>query len=252
MIKTRVIPCLLLKNHGFYKTIDFKNPRYLGDPINIVKLFNDKEAYELAILDITATVEGKEPDFNYLAEIASECFMPIGYGGGIRNVQDIQRLLSIGFEKVIINTEAVRQPELIKKSSNQFGAQSIVVSIDVKKEGNGKHVVYINGGRERTGLDPVEHAKNMERNGAGEILLTSIDRDGMMNGYDLDLIRMVSNSVGIPLLACGGAGRIEHFGEAVKSGASAVVAGSLFVYYGKHKAVLVNFPETRKLEEQLI
>lgn len=241
-----------MKNHGFYKTIDFNNPRYLGDPINIVKLFNDKEAYELAILDITATMEGKEPDFNYLAEIASECFMPIGYGGGIRKVQDIQRLLSIGFEKVIINTEAVRQPELIKKSSNQFGAQSIVVSIDVKKEGNGKHVVFINGGRERTGLDPVEHAKNMERNGAGEILLTSIDRDGMMNGYDLDLIRMVSDSVGIPLLACGGAGRIEHFGEAVKSGASAVVAGSLFVYYGKHKAVLVNFPETRKLEEQLI
>jgi imidazole glycerol-phosphate synthase subunit HisF len=240
-----------LKNHGFYKTIEFKNPRYLGDPINIVKLFNDKEAHELAILDITATLQGKEPDFNYLAEIASECFMPIGYGGGIRKIQDIQKLLALGFEKVIINSEAVRQPDLIKNSSKEFGAQSIVVSIDVKMEGNGKYVVYINGGRDRTGLDPVEHAKNMERNGAGEILLTSIDRDGMMKGYDLDLIRSVSDSVGIPLLACGGAGGIEHFAQAVRSGASAVVAGSLFVYYGKHKAVLVNFPESNKLEEQL-
>jgi imidazole glycerol-phosphate synthase subunit HisF len=237
-----------VKNHGFYKTIQFGSPRYLGDPVNIVKLFNDKEAYELAILDISATPEGKGPDFNYLAEIAGECFMPIGYGGGLRTIHDIHKLLSMGFEKVIINTEAVRNPDLVQKSSKEFGSQSIVVSIDVRKGMSGGYEVYINGGRERTGLDPVEHAKNMEKLGAGEILLTSIERDGTMNGYDLELINKVSCSVSIPLLASGGAGKVEHFGEAIKSGASAVVAGSLFVYYGKHRAVLINFPEVDKLK----
>ncbi len=240
-----------MKDHGFYKTIQFNSPRYLGDPINIVKLFNDKEAYELAILDISATPERKSPDFNYLSEIAGECFMPIGYGGGIRAVQDIRKVLSMGYEKVIINAEAVRSPDLVQKGSKEFGSQSIVVSIDVRKGANGGYEVHTNGGRERTGLDPVEHAKNMERLGAGEILLTSIERDGTMNGYDLELIKRVSSSVSVPVLASGGAGKIEHFSDAVRSGASAVVAGSLFVYYGKHRAVLINFPDTDRLKTVL-
>lgn len=252
MIDTRVIPSLLLKGKGFVKTERFKNPRYLGDPINILKIFNEKEAHELAILDITATIEGRKPNFSYLSEIAEECFMPIAYGGGIISVEDIRRILSIGFEKVVINTSALQQPELIKQASSIFGSQSIVVSIDAKKNFLGKYEVYSRGGTQKTKNQPAEFACLMESMGAGEILINSIDRDGTMSGYDVPLIKSVADAVSIPVLACGGAGTLQDFYNAVHlGGASAVVAGSMFVFHGKHRAVLISFPEDSRLKEYI-
>jgi len=247
MLQTRAIPCLLLKGRGFVKTVQFKNPVYLGDPINIVRLFNDKEADELIVLDITAARERRPPPFDFLANLTSECFMPLCYGGGIRTVDDIRTLLSIGIEKVSINTAAVDDPGLVNRAADTFGAQAIVASIDVKGGWFGKSSVYTNGGRKNTGLDPVSVATEMEKRGAGEILLTSVDRDGMMVGYDLALISRVSSAVSIPVVAAGGAGKHEHLTEAISVGASAVAAGSMFVYHGPHRAVLINYPSSAEL-----
>ena len=247
MLQTRAIPCLLLKGRGFVKTVQFKDAKYLGDPINIVKLFNDKEADELIVLDITATVERRPPPFEFLANLTSECFMPLCYGGGIRSVDHIRTLLSIGIEKVSINTAALENPELISRAADAFGSQAIVASIDVRKDWLGKSKVFTNSGRKKTSLDPTTFAKEMEKRGAGEILLTSIDRDGTMKGYDLELIRSVTSRVGVPVVACGGAGNTEHLAQAIEAGASAVAAGSLFVYVGPHRAVLINYPTTAEL-----
>jgi cyclase len=246
---TRVIPCLLLKNKGLVKTINFKNPTYLGDPINIVKIFNDKEVDELVLLDITATIERRKPDFKLIAQIASECFMPLGYGGGIRCLEDIRQLLTIGLEKVIINSYAVESPSFIKLAADEVGSQSIVVSIDVKKSQHGKPEIVLYSGAKRTGLDPVEFAREIAAMGAGEILLNSVERDGTMQGYDLDLVLQVSRAVHIPVVACGGAGSIQDLADAVKSGgASGAAAGSLFVFQGKHRAVLISYPSPKELQ----
>jgi cyclase len=252
MLKTRVIPCLLLKNGGLVKTVKFKDPKYVGDPINAVKIFNDKEVDELIFLDTTATIENRKPPINLISQIATECFMPFCYGGGIKTVEDIAQLFALGVEKVAINTQSVLNPSLIKQASDLFGSQSIVVSIDVKKNLFGKHRVYTHGGRKSTKLDPVDFAVQMQELGAGELFLNSIDRDGTMQGYDLDLIRKVSESVSIPLIACGGAGSLDHFAEAItKGGASAVSAGSFFVFQGTHRAVLITYPPLRELERRL-
>lgn len=252
MIDTRVIPCLLLKGKGFVKTEGFKNPRYLGDPINILKIFNEKEAHELVILDIAATIEGRRPNFSFLSEIAGECFMPLAYGGGIISVEDIRNILSIGFEKVVINTSAHQHPELIKQASKIFGSQSIAVSIDAKKNLLGRHEVYSRGGTQKTKKQPGEFASQMEAMGAGEILINSIDRDGTMSGYDVPLIKSISDVVSIPVLACGGAGNLQDFSNAIHvGGASAVVAGSMFVFHGKHRAVLISFPDDSRLKEYI-
>jgi cyclase len=243
MFSTRVIPCLLLKGNGFYKTIKFKNPVYLGDPINIIKIFNDKMVDEICILDISATNENKGPNFSLLKSLASECFMPLGYGGGINNIEQIKELFYIGFEKIILNTAAIENPNIIKDASNLFGSQSIVVSIDVKKKFLGKYEVMIKSGKKKTAVDPVIIAKKMEKYGAGEIIINSIDRDGTMQGYDISLIKMVSESVKIPVIACGGAGKVADFKDAIEIGrASAVAAGSMFVFQGPHRAVLINYP----------
>jgi len=247
MLQTRAIPCLLLKGRGFVKTVQFKDPKYLGDPINIVRLFNDKEADELIVLDITATVERKPPQFDFLANLTSECFMPLCYGGGIRSLDDIRTLLSIGIEKVSINTAAVESPELISRAADAFGSQAIVASIDVKRSWLGASKVYTPSARRKTPLDPAALAKEMDRRGAGEILLTSVDRDGTMKGYDLDLIRTVTEGISVPVVVSGGAGSTKHFSEAIAAGASAVAAGSLFVYVGPHRAVLINYPTTSEL-----
>lgn len=250
MLKTRVIPCLLLKNNGLVKTVKFKDPTYVGDPINAVKIFNDKEVDELVFLDITATPDNRRPQMKLISQIASECFMPLGYGGGIRSIDDIREILNLGVEKVIINSYAAENPAFIREASELFGSQSIVVSIDVKKNFFGKYEVCIRSGENRTKMHPVDFAAKMQEMGAGEIFLNSIDRDGMMKGFDLELIKIVSEAVSIPVIACGGAATTSHFAEAVKSsGASAVAAGSMFVFHGKFRAVLINYPSYRELEQ---
>jgi cyclase len=221
----------------------------VGDPINIVRLFNDKEADELIILDIEATVNKRPPQFDYLANLSGECFMPLTYGGGITSVDDIRRLLSIGIEKVSINTAAVDDPDLISKAADSFGSQAIVASIDVKKDWRGRQLAYTKAATNKTRWTPEVLAAELERKGAGEILLTSVDRDGEMAGYDLDLIKRVSSAVGIPVIACGGAGNQQHLADAVRAGASAAAAGSLFVFVGPHRAVLVNYPTTAELRK---
>jgi cyclase len=249
MLKTRVIPCLLLKNQGLVKTVKFKDPKYVGDPINAVKIFNEKEVDELVFLDIAATISDRKPNFKLIAEIASECFMPFGYGGGIRNLRDIRELFNLGVEKVIINSYGAEYPQFIKQASDLYGGQSIVVSIDVKRNPGGKYEVYTRSGTKNTKLDPVQCAVQMQKMGSGELLLNSIDRDGTMAGYDIELLRMVSEVVTIPVVACGGAGKLQDFYEAVnKGGAAAVAAGSLFVLHGKYRAVLISYPSGTELD----
>jgi len=243
MVSTRIIPALLLKNAGLVKTIRFKDPKYIGDPINAVRIFNDKGADELILLDILATREKKEPDLKKISNIASECFMPFAYGGGIRTIEQAQKILALGSEKVIVNSYALENPEFVCTLSGKFGSQSIVISIDSRKDLLGRYRVWSHGGTRNTGIDPVAYAKKMEASGAGEIFLNSIDRDGTMKGYDLELIKQVSSEISIPVVACGGAGTIEDFGNAISYGASAVAAGSFFVFQGPHRAVMITYPE---------
>ncbi len=252
MLIPRIMPCLLLKNGSLVKTVKFKDPGYIGDPINAIRIYNEKEVDELIFLDITATLENRKPPFKTLSEIASECFMPVAYGGGIRDLEDIREIFNLGIEKVAINSHAVENPSFVRMAADKFGSQSIVVSIDVRKKGAGRYEVYTRGGRKATGLDPVRFAAHMIEMGAGEILLNSIDRDGTQEGYDIELIKQVARVVSIPVIACGGAGKAEDFGAAVKQGgASACAAGSMVVYFGRNRAVLINFPTRQELEQVL-
>jgi cyclase len=250
MFRPRVIPCLLLKNLGLVKTVKFRDPIYLGDPINIVKIFNDKEVDELLFLDTTASIEQKKPPFELIARIADECFMPLGYGGGIRNITDIKKILTLGVEKVSINSYALENPCFIRQAADLFGSQSIVVSIDVKKDWLGRYRVFTYGGKKDTGLEPTRVADQMEGVGAGELIITSIDRDGTMQGYDVNLIKSVADAVSIPVVACGGARNISDLYTGVKQGGvSAVAAGSMFVFQGRHRAVLISYPSADELEK---
>lgn len=249
MLNTRVIPCLLLRDGGLVKTVGFESPRYVGDPINAVRIFNDKEVDELVFLDIGATPSGSGPNFELLADIASEAFMPFAYGGGVASLDQAKRLFALGVEKVVINTAAARTPRLISEVAEVAGSSSVMASIDARRNWRGQYSVYVNGGREECHTDPVSRAQEMERLGAGEILLNSINQDGTQSGYDIQLISRVSGGVSIPVVAVGGAGNLSHFREAVDHGASAVGAGSLFVFHGKHKAVLITYPERKDLEE---
>jgi imidazole glycerol-phosphate synthase subunit HisF len=250
MLMTRVIPCLLVDNGRLVKTIGFKNPSYVGDPVNAIKIYNEKEVDELILLDIYATVRDSEPSFDLLSIVADECFMPLAYGGGIRKLNDIRRIFSLGIEKVVINSYAAKDPGFISEAADMFGCQSIVVSIDVKQTLFGRYSVQTHNGEKAAGFDPVEYAVMMERMGAGEIFLNSINRDGTWKGYDIALIRRVTDAVNIPVVACGGAGDIQDFGSAVKQGgASAVAAGSMVVYSGKGLGVLINFPKQIELRK---
>lgn len=240
---------MLLKGQGLVKTIQFKNPKYVGDPINAVRIFNEKEVDELIFLDVTATVDRRRPQTKRILEIASECFMPLCYGGGIRSLEDIKGIFSLGVEKVVINTYAVENPNFVREASDKFGSQSIVVAIDVKTNIQGKYEIFTHSGSIAKGVDPVRFATQMEKMGCGEIFLNSIDRDGTQQGYDIELIKQVSHAVSIPVIACGGAGKLSDFAEAVKKGeASAVAAGSLFVFHGKYRAVLISYPSIQELE----
>jgi cyclase len=250
LIKTRIIPCLLLKGRGLVKTIKFKDPTYVGDPLNAVRIFNEKEVDELIFLDITASGEKRGPQFDLIRNIATECFMPFCYGGGIKTVEDIKKLFFLGAEKVSINSFAIEKPDFIKSASNIFGSQSIVAAIDVKKNLFGKYKVYNSSLKKMTALDPVSFAVELATMGAGEIFLNSVDRDGTFEGYDIDLIKALSSSVNVPVIACGGAGKVGDFARAVKEGgASAVAAGSMMVFHGKHKAVLISYPAMDELEQ---
>ncbi|WP_147819497.1 AglZ/HisF2 family acetamidino modification protein [Salidesulfovibrio onnuriiensis] len=249
MLIPRVIPCLLLQNDGLVKTTRFKNSVYVGDPINTVKILNDKEVDELFFLDISATPAGKTPPLELLARLADECFMPFGYGGGITTVEQMHSIFSLGAEKVVLNTAAVENPDLVHKGAKRFGSQSIVVSLDVTQNWLGKYTVRTHGGRQKTGRPPLQLALQMEKAGAGELLINSIPLDGTMKGYDLKLIKMIADAVDIPVVACGGAGTVKDFSRAVhKAGASAVAAGSMFVFQGPHRAVLINYPQRDLLE----
>lgn len=243
MLKTRVIPCLLLDKNGLVKTTKFTAPRYVGDPLNAIKILNEKEVDELILLDITATAENRKPRMKLISEVATECFMPLCYGGGIRSLKDIKDIFAMGVEKAAINSYAVENPDFIKHASENFGSQSIVVSIDAKKGRHGEYEVFTRSGQRPSGQRPEYLAIKMEQMGAGEIFLNSIDNDGTMQGYDMELIKKVSAAVSIPVIASGGAGKLSDFRDAVKiGGASAVAAGSLFVFYGKQKAVLITYP----------
>jgi len=246
----RIIPCLLLRNNGLVKTVKFKDSTYIGDPINTVKIFNEKEVDELFFLDIDATKLRKEPPYDLIQNIASECFMPFAYGGRIHSSQQIERIIKSGAEKVIINTNAFLKKDFLTEVVRQFGSSTIAVSIDVKKEFLKGNIVYVKDGTQSTGLGPVEYAKRIENEGAGEILINSIDRDGVMGGYDIELIRSVSDSIKIPVIACGGAGTLNDFRLAVcEGGASAVAAGSFFVFHGKRRAVLITYPSYSEISD---
>lgn len=244
----RVIPVLLLKSGGLYKTRKFGHARYIGDPINAVKIFNEKEVDELSIVDMTAARANSAPDFNLLREIASEAFMPMSYGGGVFSCDIVHELVTLGYERVIVNSAAVRNPALLGQIVERFGTSTLIASIDARKDLFGRYHVYINGGQEKTRLQPAEWAKELARRGAGEILLTSIDQDGEMAGYDLTLVRQVAAGLSVPVIALGGAGKPQDFVDAVDAGASAVAAGAYFVFHGKHKAVLISYPPRRELE----
>ena len=249
MLKKRVIPVLLLQNSGLVKGEKFKKHKYVGDPINAVRIFNEKEVDELAFVDISAGMNTKEPDYELIEDMASEAFMPIAYGGGVRRVDQVDKLFRLGVEKVIINSEFYKNPNVIKECSQIAGAQSIAVAVDVKKSLLGRYEVYIHNGTQKTGVNPVEYAMKAQKYGAGEILLTAIDREGQGQGLDLDLIKQVTDAVDIPVIAQGGVGHLDHIKQAVKmAGASAVAAGSFFTFHGKHKAVLLTYPAYHELE----
>ena len=249
--RPRIIPCILLDKGDMVKTAAFSNPRYLGDPINAVKIFNNKGVDELCILDRSATRDSAQPDFDLLKDIATEAFMPLSYGGGITCIEEIKRLFSIGYEKVILNTAMVKNPDLVRDAVAYAGSQSIVASIDVKSDLFKRMRCYTDGGRVKTAYTPVDLAKRAEGLGVGEILLNAINRDGAMDGYDVELVRSVSDNVSIPVIACGGAGKMADFKSVLIEGhAHAAAAGSFFVYYGTNKAILITAPGEKAYIEE--
>jgi imidazole glycerol-phosphate synthase subunit HisF len=252
MLRTRVIPCLLLNRTGLVKTRQFADAKYVGDPINAVKIFNDKEVDELIMLDITATQDGRGPSFGLIEEIASECFMPLAYGGGLKTVDDARRMLKLGVEKVVFNATALESPAVLRDAAREFGAQAVVASLDVRRKLFGRYEVMGNRGKRSTGLDPAILARQLEDQGVGEIFLTSIEREGTFKGYDVELIKHVTSAVSVPVVANGGAGSVTDFGHAVShGGASAVAAGAMFVFHGPHRAVLITYPTQAELASGL-
>ena len=251
MLRPRIIPCLLVHKKGLVKTVNFKNPVYIGDPINAVRIFNEKEVDELMLIDIDASVEKREPDYKMIEYIAAECRMPLCYGGGIKNAEQAQRILSLGVEKVALSSVAVEKPEVITEIANIIGNQSVVVVIDVKKSGLlGKYEIRTFNGSKSTTLNPFDFAVKMEILGAGEIVINSIDNDGVMKGYDFTLVDKIRKCVNLPITILGGAGSLQDICQLIKKhGTIGAAAGSLFVFKGKYKAVLINYPKREEKEE---
>lgn len=242
MRRIRIIPVLLLKNNGLYKTVNFKKPTYVGDPVNAVKIFNEKETDELILLDYNATEDKRAINYKHIEEISGEAFMPMAYGGGIKTLDEAKKVFDCGFEKVVLNSILYSDLGLIEKVAEIYGSQSVVGSIDYKKGLFGKTRSYAISGAKNSGKDPVEWARQLQNSGVGEVMLNSIDRDGTWSGYDVAMIEKVSANISVPLIACGGAGSVQDMEKAVRSGASAVAAGSMFVFQKKGMGVLISFP----------
>ncbi len=244
MLRSRIIPCLLIHKNGLVKTINFKDPKYVGDPINAVKIFNEKKVDEIMVLDIDASVQGNEPNYELISKLANECRMPLCYGGGVKNTEQIKRIVELGVEKVSISSAACENPDLVSEASSIVGNQSVVVVADVKKKlFREKYELHTHNGNKRIEKDLFSFLKIMEDLGAGEIVINSIDRDGCMNGYDIKLISKIKKNLKIPLTAIGGAGKIEDIELLINDlGTIGAAAGSLFVFKGKYRAVLINYP----------
>ncbi len=248
MLKHRVIPCLLLRDGGLVKTYQFDRPKYVGDPINAMRIFNDKEVDELMVLDIGASKDGREPDYGLIEQFAGECFMPLCYGGGIRTVEQAGRLFALGVEKVCLQTAALSDLSLVTRIAERCGSQSVLVSIDIKKNWFGKQQLYAAAAGESLPKPWLEFMQHAVAAGAGEIVLNAVDRDGVMEGMDLNLIRQASAAAPVPLIALGGVGSLADIKAAVDAGASAVAAGAYFVFHGPHRAVLITYPRYHELE----
>ena len=247
MLQPRITPCLLIRNKGLVKTVKFKPFKYIGDPINAVKIFNEKEVDEIIIVDIDASVNGNEPDYRLIEKLAYECRMPLCYGGGIKTAEQAQRIFALGVEKISISSIAVQNPEIITEIANVVGNQSVVVVLDVKKKLFGGYEIYTHNGTKKTGIDPVEFVQKIEKLGAGEIVINSIDNDGTMKGYDLNLLDLIRDKISLPLTVLGGAGNMNHIGEVIaKHGIIGVAAGSNFIFKGKYRAVLINYPTVKE------
>ena len=251
MLKHRVIPCLLLKNGGLVKTLKFTNPKYVGDPINAIRIFNEKEVDELMVLDIMASKERREPNYRFIEQFAGECFMPLCYGGGVRKAEQARQLFALGVEKVCLQTAALDNPAIITRLAERFGSQSILTCLDIKRNWRGKALLY-SAASGKTIREPwLEHLQKIVAAGTGEIVLNSVDRDGVMAGMDLPLIREASEAIGVPLIAMGGAGSLADIKAAVDAVASAVAAGAFFVFQGRHRAVLITYPKYEDLDNVL-
>jgi cyclase len=245
MLRPRIIPCLLVRNKGLVKTVKFKEGKYVGDPINAVKIFNEKEVDELILLDIDATRLNAEPDYSLIQRVAAECRMPLCYGGGVRSLETARKIIGLGVEKVAVSAAAIRTPELVSQIAREVGCQSVVVVLDaLRKRFGSRWEVVTHNATERTGLCPIELAASMERRGAGEIVVNAVDRDGVMQGYDLELAQGIREATSVPLTILGGAGSLGNIEELVgKFGIIGAAAGSLFVFKGPYKAVLINYPD---------
>jgi cyclase len=251
MLRPRIIPCLLVKDKGLVKTVKFKEPKYVGDPINAVRIFNEKEVDELMVLDIDASAENREPDYKMIENLASECRMPLCYGGGVKTVEQAQRIFSLGVEKIALSSAAVENISIVKQIAEVVGVQSVIVVIDVKKKVFGGYEVVIYNGSKKTGKDPVKYAKELQEAGAGELVINSIDNDGVMKGFDFEIIDKIRQAITIPMTVLGGAGSLEDIGAVInKYKVVGVSAGSLFVFKGIYKAVLINYPS--KQEKSLL
>src|SRR5256885_2124302 len=244
MLRPRIIPVLLVKGGGLVKTVRFGSPKYVGDPINAVRIFNEKEVDELIVLDIDATAQNRAPNYNLIRNLAAECRMPLCYGGGVKTVEQIQSIVSLGVEKVAISSAAIHDPKLVSDAAERVGSQSIVVVMDVKKSGvDGNYELRSHNGSKGTGLGPLEFASKIERLGAGEVVINAIDRDGVMNGYDLDLVTQVRDAISLPLTVLGGAGSLKDVAGLIRAfGIIGAAAGSLFVFKGVYRAVLISYP----------
>jgi len=243
MLRPRIIPSLLIHDNGLVKTVNFKNPKYVGDPINAVKIFNEKVVDELAIFDIDATLLGKEPNYSLIERLASQSMMPLCYGGGVKTVEQAQRIFSLGIEKIALSSAVLHNPKLITEISDRVGSQSVIVVLDVKKKLLGGYEVYTHNGKKATGINPFKFVEEAQKLGAGEIVVNSIDRDGVMKGYDLDLIAKVREKISLPMTVLGGGGSLNDIEKVIdQHGVIGVAAGSLFVFKGPYKAVLINYP----------
>jgi cyclase len=251
MLRHRVIPCLLLRNGGLVKTLRFSDPKYVGDPVNAIRIFNDKEVDELIVLDILASKEGREPDYGLIERFAGECFMPLCYGGGVRKLEQAQKLFALGVEKICVQAAALENLRLVSDIAERFGSQSILVSVDVKKNWLRKPSLYSAATGKFQSRGWQEFLREAVAAGAGEVVLNAVDKDGTMQGPDLDLIREAAALVPVPLIAVGGIGSLAGIKSAVEAGASAVAAGAFFVFHGPHRAVLITYPRYRDLEDLL-